>query len=303
MKALIIGYGSIGQRHARLLDDAGHDVAVVSRRPVDHPERFDAIDAAVQAFRPDYAVIASKTVEHRDDIEALSLAGFQGQLLIEKPVYDHGSENPPENFAAIKVAYNLRFHPALLKFRDVIAGRRVHAATVYTGSYLPDWRPDTDYRWSYSSIRAEGGGVLRDLSHELDYALWLFGSWRRVAAIGGKFGTLEIDSDDVYSLLIETENVPSLTVGINYLDSRTRREILAITDTGSVRLDLIQGTLDTDGNVEHFDVGRDETYMAQHTAMTAGDFSVICDIREGLDVMRLIDAAESAALNSTWQAA
>ncbi len=303
MKALVIGYGSIGQRHARLLDDADHDVAVVSRRPVDHPERFDTINAAVQAFRPDYAVIASKTVEHRDDIEALSLAGFQGQLLIEKPVYDHGAESPPESFAGIKVAYNLRFHPALLKFRDVIAGRRVHTATVYTGSYLPGWRPDTDYRRSYSSSRAEGGGVLRDLSHELDYALWLFGSWRRVAAIGGTFGALEIDSDDVYSLLIETENVPSLTIGINYLDSQTRREILAITDTGSVRLDLIRGILETDGDVEHFDVGRDDTYMAQHNAMTTGDFSVICDIREGLDVMRLIDAAEHAALNGTWQAA
>ncbi len=300
MKALVIGFGSIGRRHCGVLAELGLDVAVVSRRDIDHPASYKSLTEAVDTFRPDYVVVASKTGEHRDDLEALSQAGFRGRVLIEKPVYDSGSENPPEGFAATKVAFNLRFHPALLRFREVLRGRRVFAATIYTGSYLPDWRPDTDYRQGYSAIRAEGGGVLRDLSHELDYMTWLFGDWRRVTAIGGRFGNLEIDSDDVFSMLIETDTVASVSLGINYLDSVTRREILALTDKGSVRLDFIRGTVEHDNDVETFNVGRNDTYTAQHEAMIANDNSVICDIREGLKVMRLIDAAERAAADARW---
>lgn len=303
MKALIVGYGSIGQRHSDVLKSLGHEVAVVSRRDIDHAPAFGSIEEAVHVFRPDYAVVASRTVEHRDDVDALSRAGFTGRLLIEKPVYDTGSEMPPETFETVKVAFNLRFHPALRRFREIIAGRRVHAATVYCGSYLPDWRPNGDYRHGYSAIRAEGGGVLRDLSHELDYTLWLFGAWRRIAAIGGCFGTLGIDSDDVFSMLIESENCPSVSVGINYLDRETHREVVALTDAGSVRLDLVRGTVDTGANSESFTTQRNDTYLAQHSAMLSGDHDLICDITEGLSVMRLIDAAETAAHDGTWVAA
>lgn len=303
MKALVIGYGSIGRRHTDVLEALGHDVAVVSRRAVSHPRRYSDIAAALAGFGPVYAVVASRTNEHRDDIAELARLGFSGMLLIEKPVYDQGAEAPGGAFEKIKVAFNLRFHPAMLRFRELLDGRTVRAATVYCGSYLPDWRPNTDYRAGYSAIRSEGGGVLRDLSHELDYVNWLFGPWRRVAAIGGCFGNLGIDSDDVFSMLLETKNVPSVTLGINYLDSVTRRDVLAITDTGSVRLDLVNGTVEHDGNVESFSVERNDTYTAEHTAMLAGDDSVICDIEDGLQVMRLIGAAERAAGQGEWVAA
>lgn len=303
MKALVIGYGSIGRRHTDVLTKLGHDVAVVSRRRIDHTPCYDTIESAVSDLAPDYAVIASKTNEHRDDIESLSRAGFRGRLLIEKPVYDSGVDNPPEGFEAIKVAFNLRFHPALLRFRDIVSSRRVHAVSVYCGSYLPSWRPDSDYRTGYSARRGEGGGVLRDLSHELDYTLWLFGPWRRIAAIGGHLGTLEIDSDDVFSMLIESESVPSVSLAINYLDTQTHREITALTDRGSVRLDLVAGTVETTEGIETFKTERNDTYLAQHTALMSGDDSVICDIGEGLRVMHLIDAAEAAAANGKWIAA
>lgn len=300
MKALVIGYGSIGKRHVDVLGALGHNVAVVSRRDIDHADHYQSIEAAVQDFAPAYVVVASRTVEHRGDIEALSQTGFTGKVLIEKPVYDAGSENPPEGFDTVKVAFNLRFHPALLRFREIVATRAVSAVTVYAGSYLPDWRPGSDFRKGYSAIRAEGGGVLRDLSHELDYVLWLFGAWRRVAAIGGTFGNLGIDSDDVFSVIMETERVPSVTLGINYLDSKVRRDIMALTDKGSVRLDLAAGTVETDDGVETFTTERNDTYRAQHEAMVSGNDAIICNISEGLQVMRLIDACEHAAGSGNW---
>ena len=297
---LVIGYGSIGCRHADALLTLGHDVAVVSRRRVDFPQLYKTSELALNDFAPDYIVIASRTNEHRDDIQQIAKLGFTGKLMIEKPVYQHGDEHVPDQFARTKIAFNLRFHPALQKFRALLKTRTVHAVTAYAGSYLPDWRPNTDYRKGYSAIRAEGGGVLRDLSHELDYLQWIFGKWQRLSAIGGNLGSLEIDSDDVFSILFETQHVPLISLSLNYLDTTTRRDVIALTDSGTVRLDLVAGTVEADGKTETFSVDRNDTYFAQHNAMIENIDDVICDLTEGLDVMRMINAAEDAARSGTW---
>lgn len=301
MKALVIGYGSIGQRHARVLSDMGADVTVVSRRAVDFDPVYASIKDALAGFHPDYVVCASRTSEHAADLAALSTAGFKGLVLVEKPLFDAGADVPENAFARVGVAYNMRFYPALLRFREVLAERTVYSVNAYTGSYLPDWRPGMDYRETSSARAVHGGGVLRELSHEIDYLLWMFGAWRRVTAIGGRYSSLEIDTDDLFVLMFETANVPVVTLQINYLDRITRRYVLAVTDTGSVRLDLIAGTVEfPDGTVETFTSERDDSYRAEHEAMMSGDGSVLCGLDAGLDAMRLIGAAERAAADGCW---
>ena len=73
MKALVIGFGSIGRRHARLLEELGVDVAVVSRRDVDAPKLYPTIAKAVMDWSPNYVVIASRTNEHRNDMATLAV--------------------------------------------------------------------------------------------------------------------------------------------------------------------------------------------------------------------------------------
>jgi predicted dehydrogenase len=301
MKALVVGYGSIGQRHARVLEELGFEVAVVSRRPVEHPRRYDCLDTALSGWRPEYVVIASRTSEHFDDLGALVAAGFAGRVLVEKPLFDVVRQLPSHRFSHLAVAYNMRFHPLILKLRDFL-GRQEHliAAHIYVGQYLPEWRPSSDYRSSYSASRNQGGGVLRDLSHEIDYALWLFGGWQQITALGGHFSALEIDSDDVYSLLWSTAQCPAVTVNLNYLDRSVRREILVITDGHSVRVDLIKGHFEIDGKQESFLLERDQAYQAEHNAMIAGDLSILCSPEEGMEVMATIAAAEGAARERTW---
>ncbi len=301
MKALVVGYGSIGQRHARVLEELGCEVAVVSHRPVEYPRRYDCLGTALSRWRPEYVVISSRTNEHFDDLGALIAADFTGRVLVEKPLFDAFRQLPSHRFSHLAVAYNMRFHPLILMLRDFL-GRQVHmiAAHIYVGQYLPDWRPSTDYRSSYSASRKLGGGVLRDLSHEIDYALWLCGGWQQLTALGGKFSTLEIDSDDVFSLLWSASRCPVVTVNLNYLDRSVRREILVHTDNHSVRVDLIKGIFEVDGEQEDCQLERDHTYRAEHHAMIAGDLSVHCSLEEGMEVMAAITAAEEAAQERTW---
>ncbi|MFX7793064.1 Gfo/Idh/MocA family oxidoreductase, partial [Acinetobacter baumannii] len=52
----------------------------------------------------------------------------------------------------------------------------LYNAFIEIGQYLPDWRPTKDYRETVSAKTELGGGVLLELSHELDYAQWILGS-------------------------------------------------------------------------------------------------------------------------------
>jgi len=303
MKALVIGFGSIGNRHARLLADLGLDVAAVSRRTVDVAPLYGAIPEAVADWNPDYVVVASRTHEHRGDFEALAKSGFQGTVLMEKPLFERGDDVPVHGFGQVFVAYNMRFHPVVARFRELLEGTAPYAVHAYVGQYLPDWRPDTDYRQGYSAIKALGGGVLRDLSHELDALNWMLEGWTRMTALGGHVSNLEIDSDDVFSLLFETNRCPVASVQMNYLDSRLNRTITALTNRGTIRADLVAGTVAFDGEIETFTPEYDDTYIAQHRAVLDGDNDVLCSLKEGFDVIAMIDAAETAALEKKWVAA
>ncbi len=145
--------------------------------------------------------------------------------------------------------------------------------------------------------------MLRDLSHELDYLNWLLGGWKVLVALGGHFSHLEIESDDVFSLLMQTERCPVVTVQLNYLDRIGRRELLINTDLHTYKADLVKGILQVDGEVEIFKVNIDDTYWLQHETILAenGDNTrYLCSLDEGLEVMRMIEAVEKSAKEKAW---
>lgn len=305
MRALVLGYGSIGQRHARVLEGLGHEVAVASRREIDHPRRYPDLAAALADFAPGYVVVANETSLHRPAFRALRAAGFTGTVLMEKPLFHDAAADDPAAAPHCFVAYNLRFHPLLLRLRDWLRGQTPLAAVIHVGQHLATWRPQRDYRLSYSSQRALGGGVLRDLSHELDYVLWLFGPWRRVAALGGASGTLGIDADDRWSILIECERCPQVSLTLSYLDHAPRRHVAVNARDDSAVLEFFSGTFAAgDGkSPERFVVEREESYRRQHAAILSPDPGDACTYEEGHAVLRLIDAVERAAAERRWIAA
>lgn len=301
-RALVVGYGSIGQRHARILGEMDCQVAVVSRRAIEFIRQHESLDAALAHEQPDYVVLANRTSEHLDTLNRLAGSGFSGRVLVEKPLFDQPRPLPEHNFEQVAVAYNLRFHPLVRRLRDFLLGQRsLVNAHVYVGQYLPQWRPGSDYRLGYSARRAEGGGVLRDLSHELDLCHWLFGRWNRLTALGGHFSPLEIDSDDSFSLLMFTERCPSVTVQMNYLDRHVKRELLVNTAKHTVRIDFVTGAFEVDGRAEVLaPPDRDYTYRAEHAAMLAGETDVACSLEQGLATVATIAAAERAVQAKQW---
>lgn len=300
MRTLVIGYGSIGARHARLLSELGCSSAVVSARKIDFPIAYSNLEDALSKHRPDYVVVASPTHQHYEILLRLAECGFSGLVLVEKPLFDHARPIPSSRFSRLVVAYNLRWHPALQRLRVSIADQTVLSAQAYVGQYLPDWRPQTDYRQSYSASAARGGGVLRDLSHELDYLDWILGSWKSVAAIGGHFSQLMIDSDDLYAILLQCERCPVVSLQLSYLDRVARRGFVVNTVDHTYELDFVRGTLACDGVLEQVPVERDYSYREMHRAAMNSDFSNFCSENDGGRVMDLIAAIERANERREW---
>jgi predicted dehydrogenase len=298
--ALVLGMGSIGQRHARLLRDLGLKVAAVSRRAQVAERCYASLDAALEREAPGYVVIANETAAHRESLARLAEHGFTGTVLVEKPLFAAPAPLPAHRFAGLYVGYNLRFHPVLREIARLLASDPAISAQVYVGQYLPDWRPGRDYRATASASRQAGGGVLRDLSHELDYMSWLFGPCRRVAALGGRFAGLEIDSDDVQALLLTFERCPVATAQLNYLDRAGAREIVINTATRTIRADLLRGILRVGDEERRFALERDATYLAQHRSVLGNDRALLCSGEEGAAVVALIAAAERSAGIGAW---
>lgn len=298
-KALVVGAGSIGTRHARVLTALGHDVAVVSSRPSDEFERFAGIPEALAAFGPAYVVVATETARHASSVGELADSGFHGMLLVEKPL-----SVPATALAAfdrVGVGFNLRFHPVIARVTELLAPTQVYTVEVYAGQHLSEWRPGRPTSEQYSAIRARGGGVLRDLSHELDYLGHMLGACHGAFARGGRLGEVTVDSDDAWGIVAQYERAPIVTVQLNYLDTTARRRIVATTASGTIEADVIAGVVRQGGVTEELPAERDETYTRMHRAMLEGS-GPVTTAAEAAATEEVIALIETSAAEARWVA-
>lgn len=299
MKCLVIGYGSIGRRHTGILKKLGCQISLLTQQAVPDTVTFTSLDTALQE-KYDSIIIANETALHYPVLSEIIKSNFTGRILIEKPLFNDYQQIPNDYLNRIFVAYNLRFHPILQFIRNLLKHQRIISFTIHTGQYLPTWRPDRDYRTTYSAKQHLGGGVLRDLSHELDYACWLGGNPHRLTAIGGKLSHLEITSDDVFSILMKTERCPLVSLHINYLDRMPMRKIIINTEQHTIMADLMKNVLNI--NNEEHKIEMQDTYTCQLQDFLNHEDDTLCTAEEGLTCIELIKKIEQANTSKTWVA-
>jgi predicted dehydrogenase len=256
VNVLIVGLGSIGRRHlsnVRHLMPEAH-VTVWRHARASMPEADQGptgADRIVYTLEealspvPDMAIVASPASMHVETASALAAAKVH--MLIEKPLSDSlaGVDALIDECArqriVLMVGYHLRFSQSLTCVHDAIARGaigRVVSLRAEVGQFLPDWRPGTDYREGVSARKALGGGVVLELSHELDYVRWLGGEVRSVHAATGNLGGLDTDVEDVAEIVLGFANG---AIGNVHLDMLQR------SPTRTCRIIGTEGTLEWDG--------------------------------------------------------
>lgn len=292
-KVLIVGYGSIGKRHANAFSDLRAEVALVSRQTIEGTKVFVTIAEALSQFQPEVVVVANNTALHEKSLRELNDLKFKGIVMVEKPL-GHQSFEFQHDFSTLVVSYNLRMSPILEMLKQELAGKKIISANVYCGQYLPTWRPGRDYRDVYSAKKDQGGGVLRDLSHELDYSGWILGQMKMVVALGGHFSSLEIETDDVFTLLGSSDQCASINISINYLDRVVKRFILIHTDNETYYADMIAGKLFKNTDILLENIKAVDTYTEQARRILNGQLDSFCQFDEGVFTLKLIEAAEES---------
>ena len=257
---------------------------------------YPAVASAVADTRPSYVVIATDTQKHRTSVEELSSAGYDGLLMVEKPLMTAPSAF--DQFERVGVGYNLRFHPVILRLKEILSVSEIYTVEVYAGQHLSSWRPGRPVQEQYSSSLDRGGGVLRDLSHEFDYLTLMLGRCLGIFARGGRLARLTEDSDDAWGMVAHYERAPVLTLQLNYLDSLGRRRIVANTSVGTVEADLVAGTVAFEGEVEAFASDRNSTYRAMHRAMLSGN--PVATVLEASDTDDVIGMVERSKTERKW---
>lgn len=212
LKIIFFGMGSIGQRYARLMS-SHYNFSLFAFRTFKGLGIKNSGVAEIYSWKEikdlnaDVAFITNPTSEHLRT--AIRCAEIGLDLFIEKPLShnENGLERllclVKKNKITAYVAYCLRFHPVIQYLKKIIEREVPMHATVRSSSYLPNWRKDEDYRKSYSVKSAGGGGVVLDLSHEIDYGSYLFGEIERIEGTYGKLSELTVDSEDFADMFIK----------------------------------------------------------------------------------------------------
>ena len=315
----IVGLGSIGRRHLRLVREFRPGIKItvvrsgegktVSEEKIANEIVYtleDAIKSGIQA-----AVIATPVVFHLGTVTELIRAGVH--FLVEKPLSDstEGVSKLVEDWKKTKIVgllgYCLHYDPAAKQFKKMLVNGtigQIQHIHVECGSYLPDWRPSQDYRLSVSARKELGGGVLLELSHELDYIRWFFGEIESVIAVLKNSGTFGLDVEDGADLILKSVKGLPISVHLDFNTRIARRRCVARCSDGDLTWNAVQKKVcwqpvEKPEEVESFAHNGDEIYRLQLKHFfdcMENNKTPEVSLEDGTEVLRMVEAARESSV-------
>jgi predicted dehydrogenase len=257
IRVLVIGAGSIGERHIRALCQIdGTSVSLADpreERAVQIADRYGCVNwftdiAAVPLESFDAAVIATPAASH---VEIATLCAHRGiHVLVEKPLsatlagIDRLTALCEEKRLTAAVGYVLRFQPAIVKLRELVLdgslGQLLSVRSVCT-HYLPASRPD--YRQTYYGSVNAASGVILDLSHELNYLQWIFGELSLEGCRRAPVAELNIADEGIADLWLRSNTGMVAQIHLHAADRDNRRECHVVGSRATAAANLLTGEI------------------------------------------------------------
>jgi len=324
VRVLVVGAGSIGQRHVRCFLATGRVEMAICEV---HRQRLDEVAGQYDVRRTygnladalgdahDVAVIATPADQHVQMALELAQAGIH--LLIEKPLsttlegIDLLSQRAAERRLNVVVAYVLRMHPALRELKGILAQRRFGRPVqlvAAVGQHFPTYRPA--YREIYYAHRASGGGAVQDcLTHTINAAQWLVGPIDRLVADVAHQCLDGVEVEDTAHVL--ARHGPLLaSYSVNQYQAPNELTITVVCQGATLRFELHHNRLRWmerpegpwhDAWTGHLE--RDDLFVAQaHAFLDAvqGQAEPVCTVEEATDTLRCNLAILASAQEHKW---
>lgn len=247
----------MGQKHfeisRKLFPNAQIAVYSDSYEPNSFPLVLTSLEE-ISNFLPEVSVIANSASEHIKF--ATFLANLNSHLLIEKPISTdlEGIEEflkvKKKNKIKVLVGYNLQYLNALGVLKNLLQQEKIgniFDIRIEVGQNLESWRPNRDYRMTTSAKKSSGGGVLRELSHEINYLLDLFGTPKWVFGATAKVSDLEIDVEDVAHLILGFNSKRGdefmANLSLDFVRKDKTRRCTIIGSEGTLEWNILDGTV------------------------------------------------------------
>ncbi len=318
LSVLVVGFGSIGRRHTRILGELGvSDLRVCDPLPEMLAKAHDEFGIKKLystyeeglAEKPDAVVICSPTAYHIPQATEAIKAGID--VLTEKPLsvslegVDDLEALASEKQRIVMVAHCFRFHEGLLKAKQWLdEGRigRLISIRALVGEYIPDVMPN--YKNMYIS---QYNGVY-ELMHDIDLALWYAGQRpTRVFGIDGNFSDVEMKSPDMAEILIEFEDRCVANVHLDFFERARHRQTELLGTEGTIFVEFarwdkcvlsLYEAKTGEWYIEELNTDRDDMFRAEDKAFldaVINRSSVPVDIPEGRKAIEVMLAAQESA--------
>ncbi len=262
----VLGFGSIGSRHAKNLLSLGQKVAIYDPSS----ERCDlAENSGIDIFSERHSliekstalIIASPNQFHLNDLK--DGIGANCHCFVEKPIshtivgleaiLDQAEEKNRKIFCGL----NLRFNPATLKAKTLIEKKVIGQpqwATLTSSHYLPDWRPQQNFLEGYTADRFTGG-VIFDIIHEFDLANYLLGPGRTILAAARNTGAINLPSEDCADIILAHNSGIHSNLHLDYVTRPTQRITKIGAPQGVIEINFVTRTVshnNKNGDLENY---------------------------------------------------
>lgn len=258
MKILIVGLGSIATKHIIAIRKLILNPEIYALRSNLEANKVEGIinifDLNDETLEFDFALISNPTQNHEEYIEKLTKKNID--LFIEKPpvssllnIHELVRKINEKNIKTY-VACNLRFHPCLVFLKKQLETKEncvINEVNIYCGSYLPEWRPNQDFRKNYSANPEMGGGVHLDLFHEIDYSHWLFGKPENMHCVKRNVSSLNIEAIDSANYILEYPRY-NINIVLNYFRRDSKRSIEILFEDDTWTIDLLKNSIQNSEN-------------------------------------------------------
>lgn len=218
-KCILFGLGMIGELHAKILNQKfGYAVFSYNSKGASEyiVSNLNSEDEIVK-LNPDFIIISNETSRHLETLK--SCLKFQKPIFIEKPVAHNINdfvllENELKNYPhALYVAYCLRFNPVVKYINEFLKNNKPVNIEIRNSNNLSCWPRSNGM--GYSKSFSQGGGIVLDLSHEIDYLNYLSPIQQIKYHYVNKNSDLTNDAADYMFAFFETEHSPASII-LNY---------------------------------------------------------------------------------------
>lgn len=301
MNILILGLGSIGQRHLRNLKKISPKTNIFALRkkyltPMlnnnnrivkgDLKKKYslkyinNLNEIKKKKLIIDAALICTPSSHHVT--QAIWLIKNNIHCFVEKPL---GSSS--KNILKLKkllirkpnlitmMGFQLRFNPIIHYIEKILRNSpigKIHFINIHHGEHVEDFHPYEDYKISYASKKKLGGGVMLSQIHEIDYFLYLFKSYKikKINSLNSKISNLKIDVEDIFSsIFVLKKNNQKIfcTINLNFFERPKKRKIYLVGSMGSIKICLNSQKVEIYKNkikyIKNFDFNRNDIFKKE----------------------------------------